>query len=154
MTVNLTFRFTLKHSSSCSYLKLEGSRGVEVSASSGDLSVRSLNNVNIVSREGKVTAELESRELGLDDFCFQIILTTANLHLPQLPTLNTTSTSESRWIMDRAVNIQSTFIIFVCRRRPHSSVLGRVYQVCVCGGGRLFLAPPDSACVANKEICF
>ena len=154
MTVNLTFRFTLKHSSSCSYLKLEGSRGVEVSASSGDLSVRSLNNVNIVSREGKVTAQLKSPGRGLDCFCFQIILTTANLHLPQLPTLNTTSTSESRWIMDRAVNIQSTFIIFGCRRRPHSSVLGRVYQVCVCGGGRLFLAPPDSACVANKEICF
>ena len=124
---------------------------MEVSASSGDLSVRSLNNVNIVSREGKVTAEPPGR--GLDDFCFQIILTTANLHLPQLPALNTTSTSQSRWIMDRAVNIQSTFIIFVCRRRPHSSVLGRVYQVCVCGGGRLFLAPPDSACVANKEIC-
>ena len=71
---------------------------MEVSASSGDLSVRSLNNVNIVSREGKVTAELESPGRGLDDFCFQIILTTANLHLPQLPTLNTTSTSQSRWI--------------------------------------------------------
>lgn len=28
-----------------------------------------------------------------------------------------------------------------------------VYQVCVCGKGRLFLAPPEGPCVADNDVC-
>lgn len=28
-----------------------------------------------------------------------------------------------------------------------------VYQVCVCGNGRVFLAPPEGPCVADSDVC-
>merc|ERR1712243_496068 len=53
-----------------SYLKLEGNQGIDLNATSDNLSIRSLNNVDIKSRSGKVT------------------ITTGRLHLPNIPSYN------------------------------------------------------------------
>lgn len=106
-----------------SFLKLEGNRGVDINATSDNLSIKSLNNIDIKTREG------------------QIFLTTGSLYFSNLPILNTSSISESSKTRSYG------------SRGANTDILNRVLQVCVCGNGKIFLVKPESQCVATKEIC-
>ena len=101
-----------------SYLKMEGNKGLDLSATSDNLSLRSLNNIDIKTREGK------------------IILTSGEVLMPGLPTLNTTTDEDSRRQYNYGAGVMNT-----------------VYQACVCASGKMFLVLPTSECVANKDFC-
>merc|ERR1711953_1113083 len=100
-----------------SFLTLEGNQGVDINATSGDLTVDSLNDVKIQSRKGK------------------IILSTASLFVPDIPIIevepDNKPSSRSRGAGYSRHQSQS---------RP-GGFYNTVYQVCVCGNGKLFLAP-------------
>jgi len=106
-----------------SYLKLEGNQGIYLNATSDNLSIRSLNNVDIKSRSGKV------------------IITTGRLHLPNIPSFNSTLEEKPRGSQ------------YGRRRYNSGNILNTIYQVCVCANGKLFLVLPDTSCFATKEIC-
>merc|ERR1711953_728854 len=100
-----------------SFLKLEGNQGIDINATSGNLDVNSLNDVKIQSRKGK------------------IVLSTANLFVPDIPIVevepDNKPSSRSRGAGYSRHQSQS---------RP-GGFYNTVYQVCVCGNGKLFLAP-------------
>ena len=54
----------LKPQTVFSFLKLEGNRGVEVNATSDNLSIRSLNNIDIKTREGQVLLNENKERVG------------------------------------------------------------------------------------------
>jgi len=106
-----------------SYLKLEGNTGLDLSATSDNLNIRSLNNIDINSRRGKV------------------VIKTKSLFLPQLPVYNSSD--------DQADSSRRQY----SGGRFSTGLIDSVYQVCVCDSGRLFLVLPSAPCVASKEIC-
>jgi len=60
-----------------SYLKLEGNQGLDLSATSDNLNIRSLNNIDVNSRRGKV------------------VIKTKSLYLPQIPVFNSSDDVDS-----------------------------------------------------------
>merc|ERR1711953_511767 len=90
-----------------SFLTLEGNQGIDINATSGDLTVNSLNDVKIQSRKGK------------------IILSTANLFVPDIPVVEVEPDNKPG-------SKGAGFNRHQSQSRPRG-FYNTVYQVCVCG---------------------
>ncbi|XP_046395178.1 delta-sarcoglycan-like [Ischnura elegans] len=114
-------------------LRLESpTRSLEVKAPLG---------VAIESRAGDISATCLT-DLKLQSVAGAVRLDSANIMLPTLKTANVSPTS------------------YGPPPAPPSDTSGaprrsapEVFQLCICGNGKLFLAPPDGICVADNDVC-
>lgn len=105
------------------------------------LNVFALHGVALESRAGDITATC------LTDFKLQskagaIKVDAANVYLPKLPTARVKGPE----LPKAGASVFPTSSVT-------RSVRPEVYQVCVCGKGRVFLAPPEGPCVADEDLC-
>ncbi|XP_021954197.1 delta-sarcoglycan [Folsomia candida] len=105
-------------------LEVFATHGIGIDSLAGDISATCLADLKLQSTEGSVRMDAPN--------IYMPKLQTATLTSAKLPTAGT------------PVYNPSTI------KRTGSP---EVYQVCVCGKGRLFLAPPDGPCVADNDVC-
>lgn len=105
------------------------------------LNVFALHGVALESRAGDITATC------LNEMKFQSKAGAVKLDAPNIyfPKLNTASVYRDR-LPTAGSSVFPT-------QSVHRGVRPEVYQVCVCGKGRVFLAPPEGPCVADSDVC-
>ncbi|ODM99510.1 Delta-sarcoglycan [Orchesella cincta] len=105
------------------------------------LNVFALHGVAIESRAGDLSATCLT-ELKLQSKAGSVKLDAPNIYLPRLQTASITGAK----LPTAGGSVYPTSTI-------SRSARPEVYQVCVCGKGRVFLAPPEGPCVADNDVC-
>ncbi|XP_011503975.1 PREDICTED: delta-sarcoglycan-like [Ceratosolen solmsi marchali] len=104
-------------------LEVRAPHGINVESSAGEISATCLSHMKLTSRDGAVT--IESRRVFLK-----------GLRTALLPEHGSSTKSSGK----RQGNTNKSEGI-------------AVYQLCACANGRLFLAPAEGICQADKSLC-
>ncbi|XP_071452781.1 delta-sarcoglycan-like [Hetaerina americana] len=106
------------------------------------LEVRAPLGVAIESRAGDISATCLT-DLKLQSVAGAVRLDSANI---LLPTLKTANVPPGAYGPAAAPSSDTSGI-------PRRGSAPEVFQLCICGNGKLFLAPPEGICVADNDVC-
>ncbi|KAG8232882.1 hypothetical protein J437_LFUL004752 [Ladona fulva] len=95
--------------------------------------------VAIESRAGDISATCLT-DLKLQSVAGAVRLDSSNVLLPSLKTVNVSPISYGPSVAAADG---------VARRTS----IPEVFQLCICGNGKLFLAPPEGICIADNDVC-
>ncbi|XP_022164678.1 zeta-sarcoglycan isoform X2 [Myzus persicae] len=130
-------RHDLRLESASRRLELSGPQGVTIESRAGDITVSCLMDVKLQSIAGAIQIDA------------------AKVFLKGLKTVKTTSAANTAAAAasadgdDGGGGKQNS--IGGSKRRGAEDKLPSVYQLCVCGNGKVFMSPPDGQCAADNE---
>lgn len=132
-------RHDLRLESASRRLELSGPQGVTIESRAGDITVSCLMDVKLQSIAGAIQIDA------------------AKVFLKGLKTVKTTSSANTAAVVadgDDGGGGKSTGqynSIVGAKKRGAEDKLPSVYQLCVCGNGKVFMSPPDGQCAADNE---
>ncbi|XP_026820169.1 zeta-sarcoglycan [Rhopalosiphum maidis] len=130
-------RHDLRLESASRRLELSGPQGVTIESRAGDITVSCLMDVKLQSIAGAIQIDA------------------AKVFLKGLKTVKTTSSANMAAAMsadgDGGKSTAQQNSIGSTKKRGAEDKLPSVYQLCVCGNGKVFMSPPDGQCAADNE---
>ncbi|KAG8232880.1 hypothetical protein J437_LFUL004750 [Ladona fulva] len=120
-------------------IRADSGNDLRLESPTRSLKVRGPMGVAIESRAGDISASCLT-DLKLQSLAGTIRLDSSSVILPRLKTAKILPMSGHR-MSAIGGDIPKP-------RRGHE-----VFQLCVCGNGKLFLAPPEGICIAGNEVC-
>ncbi|CAH1732810.1 unnamed protein product [Aphis gossypii] len=135
-------RHDLRLESASRRLELSGPQGVTIESRAGDITVSCLMDVKLQSIAGAI--QIDAAKVFLKGLKTVKTTTSANMAAAAAA-----MSAEADGGGGKSTSQQNS--IGGSKKRGAEDKLPSVYQLCVCGNGKVFMSPPDGQCAADNE---